>query len=90
MPLTALLAVLFDRLFGEVRRWHPLVGFGNLAGAIEKKLNRRTLLAGVVAWLLAVAPWVVLAFSLLPQRRRDDFRVARRPVPSRLVVRRPR
>ena len=64
MPLAALLAVLLDRLLGEARRWHPLVGFGNLAGAIEKRLNQRTLLAGVVAWLLVVVPWVALAFWL--------------------------
>jgi adenosylcobinamide-phosphate synthase len=66
MPLAALTAVLLDRLLGEVRRWHPLVGFGNLAGAIEQRLNQRSLLAGAVAWLLAVAPWVALAYWLRP------------------------
>ena len=30
-----LLAVLLDCVFGEVSRWHPLVGFGNLAKRIE-------------------------------------------------------
>ncbi len=34
MPLAAFAAVLLDRLLGEARRWHPLVGFGNLAGVI--------------------------------------------------------
>ena len=66
MPLAALAAVLLDRLLGEARRWHPLVGFGNLAGAIEQRLNQRSLLAGAVAWLLAVAPWVALAYWLRP------------------------
>ena len=66
MPLVALVAVLLDRLLGETRRWHPLVGFGNLAGAIERRLNRRSLPAGIFAWLLAVAPWVALAFWLRP------------------------
>jgi adenosylcobinamide-phosphate synthase len=33
--LTALLAVLFDRLFKEPPRWHPLVGFGWLANRVE-------------------------------------------------------
>ena len=34
MPLAALAAVL-DRLFGEPARFHPLVGFGQLASALE-------------------------------------------------------
>ena len=40
LPLAALAGVVFDRLFGEVRRWHPLVGFGALANAIVRALNR--------------------------------------------------
>ena len=35
MPLAALAAVVLDRLLGEPRRWHPLVGFGRLAQALE-------------------------------------------------------
>ena len=35
VPITALLAVLLDRLLGEPPRWHPLVGFGWLAQRIE-------------------------------------------------------
>ena len=66
MPLAALSAVLLDRLLGEARRFHPLVGFGNLAAAIEKHLNRRSIAGGVLAWLLAVGPWVALAFWLRP------------------------
>ena len=66
MPLAALTAVLLDRLLGEVSRWHPLVGFGNLAALIEKQLNRRSISSGLLAWLLAVGPWVVLAFVLRP------------------------
>ncbi len=66
MPLAALAAVLLDRLFGEVRRFHPLVGFGTLAAAIEKRLNRRTIAGGVLGWALAVLPWVALALVLRP------------------------
>src|SRR5574340_34764 len=33
--LTALLAVLLDRLLKEPPRWHPLVGFGWLANRVE-------------------------------------------------------
>jgi adenosylcobinamide-phosphate synthase len=66
MPLAALSAVLLDQLLGEVPRFHPLVGFGNLASAIEKKLNRRSLAGGLFAWLLTIGPWVALAFWLRP------------------------
>jgi adenosylcobinamide-phosphate synthase len=31
-------ALLCDRLFGEPRRWHPLVGFGRLARTLEGRL----------------------------------------------------
>lgn len=50
--------VLLDLLLGEVRRWHPLVGFGNLAYALERHLNlgRLRFWRGVLAWLLAVIP----------------------------------
>ncbi|PKO32702.1 MAG: cobalamin biosynthesis protein, partial [Betaproteobacteria bacterium HGW-Betaproteobacteria-7] len=66
LPLAALAAVLLDRLLGEPRRFHPLVGFGRLAAFLEKKLNRRSIPAGLLAWLLAVGPWVALAFWLRP------------------------
>ena len=66
MPLAALAAVLLDRLLGETRRWHPLVGFGNLAAALESRLNQHSVLSGIVAWLISVAPWVALAFWLRP------------------------
>ncbi len=60
-------AVLLDLALGEVRRWHPLVGFGRMAGAIERALNRGTnkFLRGALAWLLAVAPPVLLAYCLI-------------------------
>jgi len=66
MPLAALTAVLLDRLLGEVSRFHPLVGFGNLAGFIEQRLNRRSIASGLLAWLLAVGPWLALACWLRP------------------------
>ncbi len=64
LPLAALAAVLLDRLLGEPRRWHPLVGFGRLAEALEKRLNRRRLPAGLLGWALAVLPLVGLALWL--------------------------
>ena len=64
LPLAALAGVVLDRLFGEVRRWHPLVGFGKFADAVESILNRGPLalrrVAGLLAWALAVLPWVAL------------------------------
>lgn len=66
MPLAALTAVLLDRLLGEPQRFHPLVGFGHLVAGIEQRLNRRTRLAGVFSWLVAVLPFVSLALLLRP------------------------
>ena len=56
-------AVALDLLLGEPRRWHPLVGFGNLASMLEKRLNRGRArkLRGLLAFLLAVAPLVALS-----------------------------
>nr|WP_228051063.1 adenosylcobinamide-phosphate synthase CbiB [Pontibacterium sinense] len=64
------MALLLDRLLGEPKRFHPLVGFGRLASAIERVWNttdagraagRGT---GVFAWSLAVIPLVLLAYSV--------------------------
>jgi len=63
----ALLAgALLDALLGEVTRFHPLVGFGRIAGAIEARLNGDAMpllriARGVLAWALAVLPPVFLA-----------------------------
>ena len=61
--------LLADRAFGEVRRYHPLVGFGRWAGWVERACRALPgrdstaggRLAGVLAWALAVLPWVALA-----------------------------
>jgi adenosylcobinamide-phosphate synthase len=54
--------VLLDLLLGETKSWHPLVGFGKLADAIEVRLNggRWKQAKGAVAWLLAVLAPVAL------------------------------
>ncbi|HTJ94872.1 MAG TPA: CobD/CbiB family cobalamin biosynthesis protein [Pararobbsia sp.] len=75
MPALAIAGVVVDRLFGEPRRWHPLVGFGRAAACIERALNvthdrgdghdstrdvTRTRDRGRVATrLVGVAAWVV-------------------------------
>jgi adenosylcobinamide-phosphate synthase len=62
--------VLLDLLLGEARRFHPLVGFGNMAIALERSLNRGApgkarFARGLLAWLLAVMPPVVLCWLLM-------------------------
>lgn len=71
LPLAAIVGVLLDRLFGEVRHGHPLVGFGRLANAIERGLNRfrgvgAPRAVGLLAWALAVLPWAALVAWLRP------------------------
>jgi adenosylcobinamide-phosphate synthase len=55
--------VLLDLLLGEARRWHPLVGFGKLAGSIERRLNcgPARFARGALAWALAVLPLALVA-----------------------------
>lgn len=58
-----------DLYLGEARRWHPLVGFGKLAGRIENRMNRpgggRS--AGLLAWVLAVLPIVLFIQFIIIQ-----------------------
>ncbi|AVR95331.1 adenosylcobinamide-phosphate synthase CbiB [Pseudoduganella armeniaca] len=58
-----LAGVLLDLLLGEARRFHPLVGFGNLATLLQRRLNRGggRLWRGMLAWALAVLPLTALA-----------------------------
>ena len=58
-----LAGVVLDLLLGELRRWHPLVGFGNLAMALEKRLNlgQRRFWRGMLAWKLAMLPLTALS-----------------------------
>lgn len=68
-PALLITALLLDRLLGEPRRWHPLVGFGNLASALERRLNHQhapliARLLGLLAWLVLLLPAWALAFWL--------------------------
>lgn len=60
------LAALLDRLLGEPKRWHPLVGFGRLADSLEARLNTSVggRIAGTIGLLLAVVPFVLVAFGI--------------------------
>lgn len=64
LALALVAGVLLDLWLGEARRWHPLVGFGRLASALERRLNRgrRRIVRGLVAWMLAVLPMSVFAW----------------------------
>ena len=70
-PLVILLALLLDKLIGEVRYFHPLVGFGNSAYFLEKNLNKKHLplrqqkLSGILCWLLLVLPLPVAYFCFV-------------------------
>jgi adenosylcobinamide-phosphate synthase len=67
VALLAVAGIALDALLGELRRWHPLVGFGRMAHAIEGKLNRGSHKygSGALAWLLAVMPPALLAYWII-------------------------
>ena len=60
-------ALLLDRLLGEPRHAHPLVGFGWLANSVETRLNRAVFspgvarLRGVLAVGVLLVPFVMLS-----------------------------
>ncbi len=70
--LLLMLALLLDWLLGEPKRWHPLVGFGNLVMACERRWHRSDLAPswqiprGGLAWLLLIVPFTLIA-SVLSQ-----------------------
>ena len=67
LVLAVLAGLGLDAWLGEPRRWHPLVGFGNLAQRIEQRLNaggRGWRSHGVTGWCLAVLPSVLLTWLL--------------------------
>jgi adenosylcobinamide-phosphate synthase len=78
IAIMALLGVLLDMRLGEASRWHPLVGFGNLAIRLEKKLNAGThrLLRGALAWMLIVLPFVALTWGLTSWLAQFDMLIA--------------
>lgn len=71
MFIFTLSALMLDFLLGEVRRFHPLIGFGRYASWLEKKLNIKPAspfagrVFGVVALLLALLPVLFLAWLCL-------------------------
>jgi len=65
--LNILTSLTLDQILGEPKRWHPLVGFGNIAAAIEQRFNddnqnfSQRKRQGVLALLIAVLPLTLLA-----------------------------
>ena len=74
LPTLALMVIgacALDRLVGEPKRLHPLVGFGRLAGALEARLNSASLSSrqhqwrGLLAWaLLVLLPTACLTLAI--------------------------
>jgi len=70
----AVAALMVDQWLGEPARWHPLVGFGNLAKRVEGWLNAsphrsqaetsvfQIRCRGVLAWSLVVLPFAAAAY----------------------------
>lgn len=77
--LTLVLALLLDKILGEAKKYHYLVGFGYLAQQCEKWLNLqptptkkntarfnvKKALLGTFAWAILVLPVPILYFSYL-------------------------
>jgi adenosylcobinamide-phosphate synthase len=72
LAFTVLAAVLLDRLLGEPRRWHPLVGFGRLVQWVERRFRQQERssstqwirIKGMGALVLLVAPFTAAAFLI--------------------------
>lgn len=64
IPLIVIAALLTDRLLGEPARLHPLSGFGAVAKFVEQRLYRNSRIFGVLSLLIAVLPFVSLAWAL--------------------------
>ena len=60
-----LVAVLLDRLLGEPRRFHPLVGFGNLARRVEKLFYGAADAAPAVRYMRGIVSVCVLLVPLV-------------------------
>lgn len=58
--VSVLLALLLDKLFGEPRFFHPLVGFGNLANMVERKFYANSKSRGLFVLIGLVFPLALL------------------------------
>jgi len=75
LTITLVLALIFDYFLGEPKKYHQLVGFGNLANLIEKILNNpaphkthfcpSNAMLGAIAWCVLILPICYLSYYLL-------------------------
>jgi len=69
--LALLLGLILDRLFGEPRRYHPLVGLGTCVNFVERQLNKPgqyftvSKILGIAALLLILLPVLWLSWSIV-------------------------
>ncbi|MFT6028732.1 MAG: adenosylcobinamide-phosphate synthase [Oleiphilaceae bacterium] len=75
LTLCVLLALCLDKIIGEAERFHPLIGFGNIAKRIEVHFNKgaKLKLKGFFALILCVIPISVLGYFLSVWLRNDLF-----------------
>ena len=57
-------ALVLDALLGEPRRFHPLVGFGRLAQALEQRIHADSFVRGVIAVVLLLTPFTLIAILI--------------------------
>lgn len=69
--LMVLAALVLDRLLGEPKSWHPLIWFGRWVDLCRQHIQlpldtsyARQRMVGVLAWLIAVLPWILILFAL--------------------------
>jgi adenosylcobinamide-phosphate synthase len=68
--LAILVAMGADAVFGDPRRWHPVAGYGRVAGAVERRMWADTRMAGAGFVAIAVGAPVVLSGVLAHGLRR--------------------
>lgn len=62
-PLGLLLGCVADQLLGDPRRWHPVAGFGTVAGTLERRLYADRKPRGAVFVAVAVGGTVTLSVA---------------------------
>jgi len=75
LTFTLMLALMLDYFLGEPKKYHQLVGFGNLANLIERVLNnpaqqnahfcKSNAILGAIAWCILMLPICYLSYYLL-------------------------
>jgi len=71
ITLSIITAIVLDHFVGETRICHPLVGFGRLVSAVEKRWRSSAntpqcqFFVGLIGWLLLTLPPVLLCYGLL-------------------------